>query len=109
MASAELLKMTHCIDSKVMGVDDRVKGVEGTMHDVCDNIQEVHDEVQNVGDKVQNVDSRVQGVDDKLAQVNRTLFFSICILFRALRQLHRKPTQRKPFTMAFAPKSIHQS
>ncbi|KAF8487217.1 hypothetical protein DFH94DRAFT_841583 [Russula ochroleuca] len=29
MASAELLKMTHSVDGKVMGVDNRVKGVEG--------------------------------------------------------------------------------
>jgi hypothetical protein len=29
MASAELLKMTHSVDGKVMGVDDRVKGVRG--------------------------------------------------------------------------------
>jgi hypothetical protein len=53
MASAELLKMAHSVDGKVMGVDDRVKGVEEKM--------------QDVGDKVQDV-------DDKLDQANRSLF-----------------------------------
>ena len=64
MASAELLKMTHTVDGKVMGVDDRVKGVEGKM-------QDVRGDVQGVG---KDISIRVQGVDDKLDQVNRSLF-----------------------------------
>jgi hypothetical protein len=64
MASAELLKMTHSVDGKVMGVDDRVKGVEGKMPDVCDD-------VQGVG---KDISIRVQGVDDKLDQASRSLF-----------------------------------
>jgi hypothetical protein len=71
MASAEMLKMTHSVDDKVIGVDDRVKDVEGKVQDVrCD--------VQDVGNKVLGVDDRVQaigsGVNDKLDQVNRSLF-----------------------------------
>jgi hypothetical protein len=57
MASAELLKMTHSVDDKVMGVDNRVKGV--------------HDRVQDIG---KDLSIRVQGVDDKLDQANRSLF-----------------------------------
>jgi hypothetical protein len=64
MASAELLKMTHSVDGKVMGVDDRVKGVEGKM-------QDVRDDVQGVG---KDISIRVQGVDDKLDQASRSLF-----------------------------------
>ena len=59
MASAELLKMTHVVDGKVMGIDDRVKGVQ-------ENIQDVRSDVHNVG-------NQVQGVGDKLEQANRSL------------------------------------
>jgi uncharacterized protein YoxC len=101
MASAELLRMTHSVDSKVMGVNDRVECVEGKMQDIRVDVQEVRDDVQGVGnkvqdvrgdvrgvgDKVQDVDDsvqdigkdisiRVQGVDDKLHQANRSLFLS---------------------------------
>jgi uncharacterized protein YoxC len=92
MASAELLKMTHGVGGKLMGVDDRVKGVEGKMQGVRDDVQCVGDKIQDVrsdvkgvGDKVQDVDDRVQvigkglsirvqGVDEKLDQANRSLF-----------------------------------
>jgi uncharacterized protein YoxC len=78
MASAELLKMTHSIDDKVMGVDDRIKGVEGKMRDVRDDVHGVGNKVQDVDDRVQdigkNISIRVQGVDDKFDQTNRSLF-----------------------------------
>ncbi|KAH9988665.1 hypothetical protein BJV77DRAFT_728378 [Russula vinacea] len=64
IASAELLKMTHSVDSKVMGVDDRVKGVEGS-------VQDVRSDVHDVGNKVQGVEGKVLGVDNKIDQVNR--------------------------------------
>ena len=57
MAAAELLKMTHSVNDKVMGVDNRVKGV--------------HDRVQDIG---KDLSIRVQVVDDKLDQANRSLF-----------------------------------
>ena len=66
MASAELLKMTHTVDTKVTGVDDRVKAVDDKLQDVR---KDVSGDVQDVGDKV-------QGVDDKLDQVNRSLFLT---------------------------------
>ena len=59
MASAELLKVTHGVDGKVMGVDDRVKDVQG--------------DVQDVRSDVQDITSEVRGVDNKLDQVNRSL------------------------------------
>jgi hypothetical protein len=58
MASAELLKMTHGVDGKVMGVDNRVKDVD--------------ERVQEVGGDVQGVSNKVQAVDDMLDQVSRT-------------------------------------
>jgi uncharacterized protein YoxC len=85
MASAELLRLAHSVDGKVMGVDDRVKGVDGKVQDVRDDVQDVRDDVRGVGDRVLDVDhrvqdvgkdisNRVQGVDDKLHQANRSSF-----------------------------------
>ncbi|KAF8487244.1 hypothetical protein DFH94DRAFT_841607 [Russula ochroleuca] len=80
MASAELLKVTHGVDNKVVGVDDRVKDVEGKVQGVRGDVQDVHHDVQDVGNKVQGVDHRVQGIDNdvriannKLDHVNRSL------------------------------------
>ena len=109
MASAELLKMTHSVDSKVMGVDDRVKGVEEKMQDVRGDVQDVgntvkgvegrvrgdvqdvgnivqsvggrvRSDVQDIRGKVQDVDGRVQGIDDKLDQANRSLSFHTLVI-----------------------------
>jgi hypothetical protein len=41
MASAELLKMTHSVEGKVMGVGGRDKGVEGKVQDVRGDVQDV--------------------------------------------------------------------
>ena len=77
MASAELLKMTHGVDGKVMGVDNRVKSVEGKVEDVRSDVHDVGNKVeermQDVRGDVQDVDHRVQGIDDKLEQVNSSL------------------------------------
>ena len=130
MASAELLKMTHGVDGKVMGVDNRVKSVEGKVEDVRSDvhdvgnmvevrIQDVRGDVQDVRRDVQDVDynvqtigneisSRVQVVDDKLEQVNSSLSLDPCPSFQAPIPLHREPAQRWSFTMAFAARSIHQ-
>ena len=69
MASAELLKMAHIVDNKVMGVDDRVKGVEGRVQDVCDDVHDVRSDVQDVGNKVESVEGRVQDVRDDVQDV----------------------------------------
>jgi uncharacterized protein YoxC len=74
MASAELLKITHRVDGKVMGVDDRVKGVEGKMQDVHNDVQGVGNKVQDVRGDVRDVGDKVQDVDGKLDQANRSLF-----------------------------------
>jgi predicted nuclease with TOPRIM domain len=78
MASAELLKMTHNVDGKVMRVDDRVKGVEGKMQDVRGDVRDVGDKVQDVDNRVQDIAKhisiRVQAVDHRLDQANRSLF-----------------------------------
>jgi hypothetical protein len=100
MASAELLKMTHSVDGKLMGVDDRVRsvtvqvqdvrgdveGVRGDVQDVRGDVQGIRGDVQDVRFDVQDVrvdvqDARgdlrdvgnmVQDVDDQLDQVNRS-------------------------------------
>ena len=71
MASTELLKMTHSVEGKVLGVNDRVKGVEGKIQVVRDDVQDVRGDVQDVH---KNISIRVQGVDEKLDQTNRSLF-----------------------------------
>jgi hypothetical protein len=58
IASAELLRITHGVEGKVMGVDKRV--------------QDIGSDLQNVDKKVQVVDDRVQGVDGKLDDINRS-------------------------------------
>ena len=87
MASAEQLKMTHCIDGKVTGVDDRVRGVQGQVGGVRGDMQDVRGDVQGVGNRVQDVDDRVQGIDsnvrdidNKLDQSNRSLSFRTLII-----------------------------
>ena len=76
MASAEMLKMTHSIDDRVMGVDDRVKDgiqdVRGDVEYVGNKVQGVHDGVQGIGSDVKDISSEVRGVDDKLNQANRS-------------------------------------
>ena len=86
MAAAELLKMTHGVDGKVMAVDDRVMGVARQVQDVCGDVQDVRVDVQDVRFDVQDVrvdvqDARgdlqdvgnmVQDVEDKLDQANRS-------------------------------------
>ena len=66
MASAELLKVTHGVDGKVMVVDDRVKGVEGKVQDVHSDVQDVARDVQSVEGRVQDVLSDVQDVGGKV-------------------------------------------
>jgi hypothetical protein len=61
MASAEMLKVTHSVDGKVMGVDDRVKGVEAKIQDVRGDVQDVHGDVQVVSNMVQSAEGRVRG------------------------------------------------
>ena len=48
MASTELLKMAHSVDTKVTGVDDRVKAVDDRVQDVGNDIR---GDVQDVGDR----------------------------------------------------------
>ena len=68
MASAEMLKMTHTIDDRVIGVDNRVKDVEGGIQDVRGDVQDVRGDVQGIG---RDICSEVRGVDDRLDQANR--------------------------------------
>ena len=93
LASAELLKMAHSVDGKVMGVDSRVRDVvgqvqdvRGDVQDIRGNVQDVHVDVQdvrfdvqdvrldvqNARDDLRDVGNIVQNVDDKLDQANRS-------------------------------------
>jgi len=68
MASAELLKITHSIEGKVVGVDER--------------IQDVGDDVRSVEKRVQGIDKKVQGVDVKMLAI-------------ALRSIHQSQHRNK--------------
>lgn len=59
------------VDSKVQDVNSQVKKVGGTVQNVDKNVQEIGDMVNDVGDRVQDIRKTVQGVDDKVDQVNR--------------------------------------
>jgi uncharacterized protein YoxC len=117
MASAELLKMTHSVDGKVMGVDDRVKYVEGKMQDVrddvqgvcnkvqdvrvdvrdaCDKVQDVHVDVRDVCDKVQDVrvdvrvvGDKVQDVDDRVQDIGKDISIRVQGVDDKLDQVNR--------------------
>ena len=116
MASAELLKVTHGIDSKVVGVDDSVKDVEEKVQGVRGDVQEVHGDVQDIGNKVQvsitgckALTARSEAPMTSWTTSTVRYLFNTFSSFRALTQVHREPPQRKSFTMAFAPGSVHQS
>jgi len=57
MASAELLRISHNVEGRVIRVDEAVQGVDKGVRDV--------------GDGVKDVQTTVQGVDDKVDQLNR--------------------------------------
>jgi hypothetical protein len=80
VASAELLKIAHSVDGKVMGVDDRVKCVDERVQEVGGDVQDVGKKVEDVDNKVQGIvqdvhdemqgiDDKVQGIDDNLQEV----------------------------------------
>lgn len=81
MASAELLKISHSTDGKVVGVDNKVQGVS----------------------------EQVQDLDDKLDNVNRSSSPHIPTPRSEGLAILRKPATRQSATMAFAPRSIHES
>ena len=52
MATAEGLKATHGIDSKVEDVGDKVKGVDDKIQGIDKKIQDVHVTVKDLGDQI---------------------------------------------------------
>ena len=98
MASAELLKMTHSVDGKVMGVDGRVEGIEGKE-------QYVRGDVQDVSSEVQNVDRRVRGVSDK-SEVDRSSSLYLLLLFLSTHNSSQETSSAIMFYGGFRPQ-IH--
>jgi archaellum component FlaC len=60
VASAEILRITHSVEEKMMSVDNRVQGVDDKIQGIGDKIQGIDDEVKGVGDKVQSVDGKLE-------------------------------------------------
>jgi prophage DNA circulation protein len=113
IASAELLKLAHGTDGKVMGVDDRVRDVDarvqvvgGDVQDVRRKVRGVNDRVRGIGNSLRHMINKVQGVDDKLDQVNRSSSPNFPPL-RNTQTPHRAPTSRESASMAFASRSLH--
>ena len=71
MTSAELLRISHNVEGRVIRVEEGVQGVDKGVRDVDDKVERVQHEVQDVGDGVKDVQETVQGVDDKVDQLNR--------------------------------------
>jgi hypothetical protein len=55
MATAQVLKVTHAVDDRVLGVDDRVAGVDNRVADVDDRVKAVDDKVAAVIDGAYNI------------------------------------------------------
>jgi len=107
MAAAELLKITHSVESKVEGMDDRMKGVDDRVQDVGDKMHDVVDKVQGVDDSVQEVGDRVQDLDNKMDQVSCSSSPCSSIL-HPKHPDHREPAARQSQTMAFSSRPIHK-
>ena len=105
MASAELLKMTHNVNTKVTGVDDRVKAVDNRVQDVG---KDVCGDVQDVRNKVQGISREVRGVDDKLDQVNRSLLFHLLLVVSSTQTVLQGTNSEIAFSDGFRPQ-IHPS
>jgi hypothetical protein len=71
MASAELLKITHSIEGRIVGVDEKIQDVGDDVRSVGKKVQGVDNRVQGVDDRIQGIDDKVQGVDGKLDDINR--------------------------------------
>ena len=121
MAAAELLKITHSIDSKVEGMDNRVKGVDGRVQDITSNIQDVGNRLQDIGDRMHDVDDKVQGVDDRVQEVGNRVqdlddkmdqvscsSSSSSSILHPKHPDHREPAARQSQTMAFSSRPIHK-
>ena len=105
MASAELLKMMHRVDTKVTGVDHRVQDVGKA---VRGDVQDVGNKVQCVDDMVQGISREVRGVDDKLDQVNRSLPFYPLLVISRTQTILQGINFEIIFSNGFRPQ-IHQS
>jgi len=80
MASAELLRITHSVDDKVVGVDNKLTGVD--------------DRVQGVSSQVRGVDCQVQGIGEKMDRASRSLSPTCYSHLGRLRLPYRKPASR---------------
>jgi hypothetical protein len=103
MASAELLKMTHRVNGKVMAVDDRVKHVEEKMQAVGNKVQDDDDWVQDTG---KDFSTRAQGVDDKFDQDSRSLFLQHLLIIPTTQTTSQGTSSETTFYDGYRPQ-IH--
>ncbi|KAI9432162.1 hypothetical protein H4582DRAFT_1120121 [Lactarius indigo] len=70
MAISEVLRLTHSVDDKVIGVGFQVEGVKKGVQEVDGKVECVDERVQVVGEGVQRVDQNVRTVNDGVKQVD---------------------------------------
>ena len=68
MAIAEVLKATHAVGERVMGVANTVAAIDNSVADVNDRVARVDGLVAGVDVRVARVNDRVAGVDDRVAR-----------------------------------------
>jgi len=69
MASAELLRISHDVEGRVIRVDEGVQDVGRDVRDVGDKVEGVHYEVQEIDRMVEDVDNGVQDVLETVQSV----------------------------------------
>jgi len=70
MATAQVLKVTHTVDKRVMRVADNVVGINDRVAYVDKRLGDVDDRVASVGGRVVRVDNRMAGIDDRVTRVD---------------------------------------
>ena len=92
MASAELLRVTHDVEGRVICADEAVQGVDK-------GVRDVGDKVEGVQHKVQDVDKRVQDIRDavmrfKMSVTECNAFERRFKVLTTVDQLDRESSQR---------------
>jgi len=70
MATAQVLKVTHTVDRRVMGITDNMTGINDRVAYVDKRLGDLDDRVAGVGEGVIRVDNRMIGIDDRVRRVD---------------------------------------
>ena len=73
MASAELLRITHSVEGRVIGVEAKVEDIGGDVQNVDKRVHVVDDRVQGVDEKIQGIDVKVKDVGNGIQDIDSKL------------------------------------